>query len=147
MKIEMKKIKLLFLCTGNSCRSQMAEAWTRHLKSDAIEAYSAGVKASDLNKNAVKVMAEKNIDISKQRSKNIDEYKEIDFDYIITLCGHAHETCPKVFSESRIIHKGFDDPPEMTKRFTDNEEKLNCYRKVRDEIYEYVKTLPSALKE
>lgn len=138
----MKKIKLLFLCTGNSCRSQIAEAWARHLKNDVIEAYSAGVKASDLNENAVKVMAEKNIDISKQRSKNIDEYKKIDFDYIITLCSHAHETCPTVFSKSKIIHKGFDDPPEMAKNFTNNEKKLNCYRKVRDEIYEYIKTLP-----
>lgn len=73
--------------------------------------------------------------------------KKIDFDYIITLCDHAHETCPTVFSKSRIIHKGFDDPPEMAKRFTDNEEKLNCYRKVRDEIYEYVKAIsPSRLQ-
>lgn len=125
----------------------MAEAWVRHLKNDTIEVYSAGVEASELDKNAVKVMAEKNIDISKHKSKNISDYKDIDFDYIITVCGHAHETCPAVFSKSRIIHKGFDDPPQMAKRLTDKEGMLNCYRKIRDEIYEYVKTLPSALKK
>ncbi len=124
----------------------MAEAWTRHLKNDTIKVYSAGVAASGLDINAVKVMAEKNIDISKHKSKNISDYKDIDFDYIITVCGHAHETCPAVFSKSTIIHKGFDDPPRMAKAFTDNEEKLNCYRIIRDEIYEYVKTLPNALK-
>ena len=125
----------------------MAEAWTRHLKSDTIEVYSAGIAASGLDKNAVKVMAEKNIDISKHKSKNINYYDDIAFDYIITVCGHAHETCPTVFSKSKIIHKGFDDPPQMAKTVTGNEEKLNCYRKVRDEIYEYVKTLPLALKK
>ena len=145
--LKSKKIKLLFLCTGNSCRSQMAEAWTRHLKNDTIEVYSAGVAPSGLDKNAVKVMAEKNIDISNHKSKNIHDYTDIDFDYIITVCGHAHETCPVVFSKSKIIHKGFDDPPQMAQKLTDKEKKLNCYRKIRDEIYEYVKTLPDALKE
>ena len=122
----------------------MAEAWTDLLQSDIIDTYSAGVKASGLNKNAVKVMAEKNIDISKNKSKNIDEYKNINFDYIITLCGHAHETCPAVFSKSKIIHKGFDDPPQMAKKFTGKEEKIDCYRKIRDEIYEYVKSLSTS---
>ena len=88
------KPKILFLCTGNSCRSQMAEGWARHLKGGQIEAYSAGIETHGMNPNAIKVMGEAGVDISGHRSKNVEELLEIPFDYVVTVCGHAHETCP-----------------------------------------------------
>ena len=88
------KTRILFLCTGNSCRSQMAEGWARELKSDAIEAYSAGIETHGLNLNAVRVMADAGVDISGQRSKNVAEPRNITFDYVVTVCGHAHENYP-----------------------------------------------------
>ncbi|RMF97802.1 MAG: arsenate reductase ArsC [Candidatus Schekmanbacteria bacterium] len=142
-----QKIKILFLCTGNSCRSQMAEGWTRHLKADEIEAYSAGVETHGLNPNAVKVMAEAGVDISKHRSKHIDEFKNTEFDYVVTLCGNAQETCPVFPGRTKVIHIGFDDPPKMAEKKETQEEKLNCYRKVRDEIKEFVETLPESLNK
>ncbi len=141
----MKKIKILFLCTGNSCRSQMAEGWTRFLKNDVIEACSAGIETHGLNSNAVSVMAEKNVDISKHRSMVIIEFDLDALDYIITLCGHAHETCPYAPPACKIIHVGFEDPPFLARGLTDENKILDCYRKVRDEIEEFVKTLPESL--
>jgi arsenate reductase (thioredoxin) len=135
-----KKTKILFLCTGNSCRSQMAEGWARHLKADKLEAWSAGIEKRGLNPLAVKVMAEAGIDISTQTSKTTDELPVRDFDYVITLCGHAHETCP--FFPGRIIHAGFDDPPALAERAGSEQEALAHYRRVRDEIRDYVKSLP-----
>jgi len=88
------KVKILFLCTGNSCRSQMAEGWARTLKNALVEAYSAGIETHGLNPNAVKVMAESGVDISRHRSKRVDELEAVDFDYVVTVCGHANETCP-----------------------------------------------------
>ena len=140
------KIKLLYLCTGNSCRSQMAEGWTRHLKGDQIEVYSAGIETHGLNPNAVKVMAEAGVDISTHKSQHIDEFADIDLDYVITVCGHAHDTCPMFPGNATVIHVGFDDPPKMALEFEDEEEKLNCYRTVRDQIKTFVETLPQALK-
>ncbi len=137
------KTKILFLCTGNSCRSQMAEGWARQLKSEEIAAYSAGIEKHGLNKNAVKVMAEAGVDISRQQSNLINELSVKEFDYVITLCGHADETCP--YFPGRKIHQGFADPPELAAK-TDNEtEKLNHYRRVRDEIKGFVQTLPQSL--
>lgn len=141
-----EKIKLLFLCTGNSCRSQMAEGWTRHLKSDEIEVWSAGIETHGLNPNAVKVMAEAGVDISSHQSQLLDEFKGIEFDYVITVCGHAHETCPWFPGGSTVIHKGFDDPPKLAESLTDEQEILDCYRKVSNEIKTFVLTLPAALK-
>ena len=89
------KLKVLFLCTGNSCRSQMAEGWARHLKSDVIEAYSAGITTHGLNPSAVKVMAEAGVDISGHQSKNVQDLLHVPFDYVVTVCGHANETCPR----------------------------------------------------
>ena len=89
-----EKTKVLFLCTGNSCRSQMAEGWAKALKGDTIEAYSAGIETHGLNPNAVKVMAEAGVDISGHQSKRVDDLKNVDFDYVVTVCGHAHEMCP-----------------------------------------------------
>ena len=139
----MNKPKILFLCTGNSCRSQMAEGWAKALKSDAIEAYSAGIETHGLNPNAVKVMAEAGVDISDHTSKNTDVIKDIPFDYVITVCGHANETCP--YFPGKLIHRGFDDPPKLAANATSEEEALVYYRRVRDEIRDYIKKLPEEL--
>ena len=141
------KLKILFLCTGNSCRSQMAQAWTNHLKSDKIEALSAGIETHGLNPNAVKVMAQAGVDMSKHKSRNVIEFKDIKFDYVITVCDHAHEHCPIFTGNARVIHVGFEDPPKLAASIKDDEEKLNCYRRVRDQIREFVETLPEALNE
>lgn len=145
-----EKIKLLYLCTGNSCRSQMAEGWTRALKGETIEVYSAGIETHGLNPNAVKVMAEEGIDITTHKSQHIDEFKEVKLDYVITVCNHAHETCPWFPADCEVIHVGFQDPPRMAKEIAEKggseEEQLNAYRTVRDEIKAYVETLPGALK-
>jgi arsenate reductase len=145
------KLKLLFLCTGNSCRSQMAEGWTRHLKSDVIDVYSAGIETHGLNPNAVKVMAEAGVDISGHRSQHIDEFKEIAIDVVVTVCGHAHETCPYFPANCNVVHVGFDDPPKMAKELAERgaseEQQLDCYRAVRDQIKAFVETLPDSVKE
>ena len=139
------KLKVLFLCTGNSCRSQMAEGWVRHLKADVIEPYSAGIETHGLNPNAVKVMAEAGVDISAHHSKHVDDLKDINFDYVVTVCGHASENCPVFAGDTKVIHVGFDDPPKLAKESETEEQALDCYRRVRDEIMEFVKTLPKAL--
>ncbi len=136
---------MLFLCTGNSCRSQIAEGWTRHLKGDIIEPYSAGIETHGLNPYAVKVMAEAGVDISEYHSKDVDELKDINFDYVITVCGHANEHCPIFSGKTRIIHVGFDDPPKLAKEAKSEEEALNCYRRVRDEIKDFINALPQSI--
>ncbi len=141
-----RKLKVLFLCTGNSCRSQMAEGWARHLGGDAIEAYSAGIETHGLNPNAVKVMAEAGVDISGHRSKHLDELRDIPFDYVVTVCDHAHEHCPVFLGKTQVVHVGFDDPPRLAKQAKSEEEALNGYRRVRDEIRDFVLRLPGALK-
>lgn len=145
------KLNILFLCTGNSCRSQMAEGWTRHLKGDAIEAYSAGIETHGLNSNAVKVMAEAGVDISGHKSRHINEFKDVKLDVVVTVCGHAHETCPFFPGNGKVIHVGFDDPPKMAKELGEQgaseEAQLDCYRNVRDEIRAFVETLPGALNK
>jgi len=141
----MKKIKILFLCTGNSCRSQMAEGWARHLKGNIIEPYSAGIETHGLNQNAVKVMAESGIDISWHRSKNVSQLMHISFDYVITVCGHADEHCPVFPGPVKKIHHGFDDPPKLAQNAKSEEEVLSHYRRIRDEIRDFVETLPESL--
>lgn len=143
------KLKVLFLCTGNSCRSQMAEGWARHLKGDVIEPYSAGIEAHGMNANAVRVMREAGVDITSQRSKTVDQLADIAFDVVVTVCGHAHEHCP-VFPgggprKPRIVHVGFEDPPKLAKTAKTEEEALGHYRRVRDEIRAFVATLPEAV--
>lgn len=150
--MENKKTKVLFLCTGNSCRSQMAEGWTRHLKGDIIDAYSAGIETHGLNPNAVKVMAEAGVDISGHKSENIKDFANLDLDVVITVCGHAHETCPIFPGSAKVVHVGFDDPPKMAAELAEKgaseEEQLNCYRKVRDQIKKFVdENLISLIKE
>ena len=140
-----KKLKVLFLCTGNSCRSQMAEGWARHLKGDVIEPHSAGIETHGLNPHAVKVMAEAGVDISGHRSKHLDEIRDIAFDYVVTVCDHAHEHCPVFPGKTQVVHVGFDDPPRLAKQAKSEEEALNGYRRVRDEIRDFVLRLPDAL--
>ena len=140
------KLKVLFLCTGNSCRSQMAEGWARSLKSDCIEAYSAGIETHGMNPNVVEVMAEAGVDISSQRSKHLDELRDIEFDYVVTVCGRANESCPVFPGNTKVIHVGFDDPPRMSAECGSDDEKLDCYRRVRDEIRGFVESLPENIE-
>ncbi|MFC1734511.1 arsenate reductase ArsC [Candidatus Hydrogenedentota bacterium] len=139
------KLKVLFLCTGNSCRSQMAEGWARDLKSDAIDAYSAGTETHGMNERAARVMSEAGVDISGHRSKRLDELKDVNFDYVITVCGHAHETCPMFPGNAKVVHVGFDDPPRLAEDASSEEEALGHYRRVRDEIRAFVEELPERL--
>jgi arsenate reductase len=128
----------------------MAEGWTRNLLGDKIDVYSAGIETHGLNPNAVKVMSEAGVDISGHHSDNIDEFMNIGLDYVVTVCGHAHETCPMFPGTAEVIHIGFDDPPKMAAKLAEKgaseEEQLDCYRKVRDEIRRFVETLPEQLK-
>lgn len=140
-----RKLKILFLCTGNSCRSQMAEGWARHLKGDQIEAYSAGIEAHGLNPDAVRVMAEAGADISGQRSKRVGGFQGTAFDYVVTVCGHAQEHCPVFPGKATMIHVGFDDPPRLAADAQTEDERLAPYRRVRDEIRAFVETLPASL--
>ncbi len=144
-----KKLKILFLCTGNSCRSQMAEGWTRILKGDFVEAYSAGIEMHGLNQTAVEVMAEVGVDISTHVSKHVDTLRHIAFDAVVTVCDKARETCPFFPGAKKILHVGFADPPALAKSLAakgaDEEEQRNCYRRVRDEIRSFVETLPDGL--
>jgi len=143
----MNKLKILFLCTGNSCRSQMAEGWTRHLKSSRIDVWSAGIETHGLNQDAVKVMAEAGVDISGYKSKHINEVLDIPFDYVITVCDHAKESCPVFPRTVKKFHRSFDDPPFLAKSAESEEEKLNIFRRIRDEIKAFVETLPESLDE
>lgn len=138
-------LKILFLCTGNSCRSQMAEGWTRHLRGDQIEPYSAGIEKHGLNPDAVRVMAEAGVDISRQQSKRLSELPSLDFDYVVTVCDHARESCPVFPGKAKVIHVGFDDPPRLAAGATTEAERLQPYRRVRDEIRRFVESLPERL--
>ena len=141
------KTKVLFLCTGNSCRSQMAEGWAKHLKGDALDAYSAGVEPHGMNARAVRVMNEAGVDITSHHSKHVDELKDVPFDCVVTVCGHANETCPMFPGKTKVVHVGFDDPPQLAKGAASEEEALGHYRRVRDEIRAFVETLPASLGE
>jgi arsenate reductase len=139
------KLRILFLCTGNSCRSQMAQGFARSLKADMIESYSAGIEAHGLNEHAVQVMAEAGVDISTQTSNCVNKYTCVTFDYIVTVCGHAHEHCPMFAGDAKVVHAGFDDPPRLAKEAATEEEALDHYRRVRDEIRTFVEGLPGGL--
>ena len=142
------KLKVLFLCTGNSCRSQMAEGWARHLKGDVIEPYSAGIEAHGMNPHAIAVMQEAGVDISSHTSKTLDQLAGVRFDVVVTVCGHAHEHCPRFPGPGtpRIVHVGFDDPPRLAKTAATPEEAMGHYRRVRDEIRAFVGTLPQSIQ-
>ncbi len=125
----MSKLKVLFLCTGNSCRSQMAEGWARKLKADLIDAYSAGVEPHGMNPRAVKAMAEAGVDVLGHTSKHVNELAEVPFDYVVTVCDHAHETCPVFPGRTKVVHVGFDDPPRLAKEARSEEEAMGHYRR------------------
>ncbi len=141
----MDKKKVLFLCTGNSCRSQMAEGWARHLHQDTIEAASAGVLKHGVDPRAIRVMDEAGVDISGQASKTIDELPKQSFDAVITLCDSANESCPFFPGQAVRLHQGFDDPPSLAQGAPDEESALRIYRRVRDEIRDFVRWLPEQI--
>jgi arsenate reductase (thioredoxin) len=147
MTAQAEKLKVLFLCTGNSCRSQMAEAWTRVLKGDRIDAYSGGVDPHAVDPRAVKAMAEVGIDISGQTSKDVDTLEHIEFEYVITLCDRAHQGCPIFPAKTRVLHVSFDDPPRLAAGAQTEEDAMVHYRRVRNEIKAFVEQLPEVLGE
>ena len=142
-----KMVRILYLCTGNSCRSQMAEGLTRHLKGDFMVASSAGVNPHGVDPRAVRAMAEIGIDISGQVSKHMDVFDGIEFDFVVTLCGQAQTGCPFFPAGTRLLHVGFDDPPRLAAESRTEEEAMVHYRRVRDEIRQFVRGLPQALTE
>lgn len=142
-----KKLTILFLCTGNSCRSQMAEAWTRTLKGDVIDAQSAGTEPKRVDPRAVKAMEEVGIDISSNRSKSTVEFMDMEFDYVITLCDNAQQACPFFPAKTRVLHHGFEDPPVLAAGAKNEEEAMVHYRRIRDKIKAYVETLPESLEK
>ena len=125
----------------------MAEGWARFLKNDTIEAYSAGIETHGLNPDAVRVMAEAGVDISTQYSKHLDEVKQISFDWVITVCDNANESCPVFPGKVKRFHISFDDPPRLAKNTKTDQEALSHYRRVRDEIREFVDSIPGVLTE
>ena len=135
--------RILFLCTGNSCRSQMAEGWANSLFPDRFECVSAGTDPHGVNALAIRAMAEAGVDISGHTSKSIAECDPDTLDLVITVCDHANEHCPTMPGMTRFIHKGFDDPPRLAAGASSDEEALPHYRRIRDEIRAYVETLPS----
>lgn len=139
-------IRILFLCTGNSCRSQMAEGWARTLVPETLEAYSAGVERHGKNPRAVEAMREAGVDISGQSSKTVDDLPpDLALDFVITLCGHANENCPFFPGPVKKLHHGFDDPPQLASKAADEEQAMAPYRRVRDEIRDWIKQLPAEL--
>jgi arsenate reductase len=141
---ETQKKTVLFLCTGNACRSQMAEGFCRHLRGDEITPYSAGIEKHGLNPLAVKVMQEAGVDISGHRSKTVDELGDVAFDYVVSVCGHANETCPVFTGKTTRIFHGFDDPPKLAANAKTEAEALAHYRRVRDDIKAYIAGLSLA---
>ncbi|MCB9846885.1 MAG: arsenate reductase ArsC [Phycisphaeraceae bacterium] len=145
-----RRPRVLFLCTGNSCRSQMAEGWAHHLLGDRIDACSAGTRPQGLNPLAVRAMAEAGIDISAHTSKPIEDCNPGSLDLVVTVCGHADENCPALLTRNpatRVIHHGFDDPPRLVDGSSSDDEAMPHYRRVRDEIRAFVETLPGLLEQ
>ena len=140
-------ISILFLCTGNSCRSQMAEGLCRHLRGDVMDPSSAGIENRGLNPLAVRAMREIGIDISGQRSKTVDELDQREYDYVVTVCTGAVEACPFFPARLGVVHHGFDDPPKLAEGSSSEEEAMVHYRRVRNEIRDFVTTLPDSLQD
>ncbi len=137
------KLRVLFLCTANSCRSQMAEGWARALRGGPIEAYSAGTEPRGLDPLAVRAMAEAGVDIMGQTSKRPQDIG-VTFDVVVTVCDSAHGACP-VWPGARVVHAAFDDPPRLAKDAATDDEAMPHYRRVRDEIRRFVESLPVPL--
>ncbi len=140
-----KTVKVLFLCTGNACRSQMCEGWARHLEGNRIEAWSAGVAPHGLDPRAAQVMAEAGVDSSGHTSKHVDTLLHLPFDYVVTVCDSAVESCPVFPGRARRVHRSFQDPPVLARGAQSEEEALELYRRVRDEIRAFIERLPEAL--
>ncbi len=131
--------RVLFLCTGNAGRSQMAEAWAKSRHAERIDAASAGVApASKIDPRAVRVMREIGIDMADQWPKHVREFDAASFDLVVTVCDHARETCPVLPGAKRTLHRGFDDPPRVAADAKTEEEALAHYRRVRDEISAWI---------
>ena len=141
-----RKLRVLFLCTGNACRSQMSEGWARHLKADAIEAWSAGIAPQGVDPRAVTVMAEAGVDISAHASKHLDALLHVPFDYVVTVCDNAAESCPVFPGSATRLHRAFQDPPRLAREARTDDEALAHYRRVRDEIRAFIESLPGLLK-
>ena len=140
-------MNILFLCTGNSCRSQMAEAWAKkYWQNSSYQFYSAGIEAHGLNPHAVEVMQELGVDMSGHQSNTINEFSDMVFDVVITVCSNADETCPVLELGTRKIHVGFDDPPKLALKARNTKEALDCYRQVRDQIREFIESLDTVLQ-
>ncbi len=129
-----KKKKILILCTGNSARSQMAEGLLKHICQNEYEVFSAGTQPSIVRSEAIKVLTEIGIDISKNRSKSVDEFTNQDIDYVLTVCDNANENCPYFPAQTKLIHHSFPDPAEVE---GDEETRLSTFRRVRDQIQKY----------
>jgi arsenate reductase len=139
------KLKVLFVCTGNACRSQMAEGWARALHGDRLEPSSAGTAPQRVDPRAIRVMREVGVDLSGHRSKHVAEAIGTDFDLVVTVCDNANERCPVFPGQVRRLHAGFDDPPRLAAGAADEDTALRHYRRVRDEIRAFVETLPAVL--
>ena len=142
-----EKRKVLFLCTGNSCRSQMAEGWARHLLGESVDPYSAGTAPGRVDPRAVRVMAEVGVDLTRHRSKHLDDLADVPFDVVVTVCDHANDNCPVFPGAVDRIHAGFDDPPRLAAGEPDEDRALSAYRRVRGEIRTFVEALPARLQE
>lgn len=142
-----RKLNVLFVCTGNSCRSQIAEGWARHLRGDVINPFSAGIEPKRIDPLAVKVMKEAGVDISNQETHSVHHFLTEDIDFVVTLCSGAAATCPGFPEKVKLLHQPFDDPPWLTRAIPSEEGKLAVYRRVRDEIRDYVEKLPAILTQ
>ncbi len=137
-------LRILFLCTGNSCRSQMAEGWARALLPGVVLPASAGIERHGMNPRTVLAMAESGVDISDQWSKTLADLEDVEFDYVVTLCGHAHETCPNFPGTATVVHHGFDDPATLAQGL-DEDAAMEHYRRVCLEIRDFVRGIPGNL--
>ena len=142
-----EKPRVLFLCTGNSCRSQMAEGWARHLLGGQLDACSAGTDPHGLNPLAVRAMQEAGVDISGHTSKTIEACDPETLTLVVTVCGHADENCPMFPGTTRVVHRGFDDPPKLAAGAATDEDAMPHYRRVRDEIRAFIETLPDLIEQ
>jgi arsenate reductase len=125
----------------------MSESWARHLQPDPIEPYSSGVATHGMNPHAIVVMGEAGVDITPQHSKHLDQLADVEFDCVVTVCDNAAESCPRFRGDAKVIHRSFDDPPRLARHAATEEESLSHYRRVRDQIRDFVLSLPAALQE
>ncbi len=139
------RLRVLFLCTGNSCRSQMAEGWARSLRSDSIEPFSAGTEPHGMNRLAIRAMAEVGVDLSSHSSKHVNDLAHVPFDLVVTVCDSANQTCPRFPGSAKVVHVGFDDPPKLARNAPSDDDAMPHYRRVRDEIRRFIETLPESL--